>query len=233
MVEWGKFMERTVKSQRRKFLTTGFTLIEMGLVLFVSTILLIVFFQVTSFNSQYLAVRAKAFILASHFRSAVSLALQSLLFQDQRLCGAGLLFEKQPQSGGSYSYSYFVVASTTKKAVCTDPDLKDEDFNLINSSSPLIRVFRTLQLTTSTNPDINQLVLGDKLEEMTLTVRVDNSQLNFNKLLLLFRSPYADKPLLFTDTGLVGGWQNLDFELSLKNEKATVRISFTGQIMLR
>lgn len=215
----------------RRRIHRAFTLIELGLVLFISAVLLAVFFQVTSLSSQYLAVRAKSFSLASYFRTAANLSLQSQLFQEQqRLCGAGLLFYEKP---GGYRFYYVVASIKAKTALCTN--FPDADFNLIGTT-PLTRVFRTLQLTQSLDPAIDQLVLGDSLGPLKLTVKLDNdpTPLIFTNLLLLFRSPYAET-LLFTNAGSgpIANWQYVDFELSLRNEKSTIRVYNSGQILLQ
>jgi len=213
----------------------GFTLIEVGVTVAVTAIFLALTFSTISFRRDFWSLREQSFTFTKELQHFRELSFQGVALANQRVCATGLLVSSSTPPVGSTIHKTLGIAVTATTRDCL----------LVHQAS--------LNLTAIINPEFNATVvkvtpmfgftigagpyLGRTFTTTTFAVEVDGVPLNFTTLELVFRNPYGE-PVAFAnglpldDLIAPRHWAKLTFRVQLKDERAAVSVTRTGQLLL-
>ena len=214
----------------------GFTLVEVGVTIAVTAIFLGFTFSTLSFRRDFWSLREQSFTFTKEFQRFRELSFQGLTVTNQRVCAVGLLVSTMPPAAGANAKQALgvAVASTTRDCLL----VRQAVLNLTNITNPetnstVTKLTPMFGFTTGPGP-----YLSRTFTTTTLIVEVDGIPLNFLTFELVFRNPYGE-PIAFAnglpldDFIAPRRWATLTFRVQLKDERATVSVTRTGQLLLR
>jgi hypothetical protein len=210
----------------------GFTLLEIALIILITTILAGISFRFTVFTGDTLYLKNFIYKLGSNINFLKDSALSRREISLGKVCGYGILF-----STSSY-YSY--VFATTSIIEC----------DVIASTTPTAFIPSSSVYYLHTNGDIlssplEQLQIKDNFKpELELKISTfsncsfSNLFASSSKIALVYYNPYGELLLLGNSGGswtnlLPSNWQNIYLCLSYKNEERYLTINRAGQLLIK
>ncbi|GIW67346.1 MAG: hypothetical protein KatS3mg096_214 [Candidatus Parcubacteria bacterium] len=208
----------------------GFTLIEIALVVLITTLLTGFAFKFTSFSEDTLYLKNFIYKLGSNVNLIKDFSLSRREIYGSKVCGYGILFSNN---------NYLAYVFATSSHVSCD---------LIASTTPIVYAPSSPFLYLHTNGEIrtdpiSPLQIKDNFKTaLSLRISLSNNcpdnLLNFySQIALVYYNPYGDLLLLGQSAGnwvnlLPPNWQNIYFCLQYKNENRYLRLNRSGQMLI-
>ncbi len=213
----------------------GFTLVEILVVLLVTTIVAGISFQFAVFNPETLYLKNFVYKLTSNLNLLKDLSLgRRLISSDLKVCGYGLVIANKEYYGYAYATSTIF------------------DCDFLASSTPLSFVPSSPLYYVHTNGDIRQdpienLQVKDKFKTALTTdyLKISTSSENCNddlssydEISLVYYNPYGELLLLGKkntnwENLLTSDWNEIYICLKYKNEERKLVINRSGQLLVR
>lgn len=208
----------------------GFTLIELAVIILITTILASISLRFTAFSADTLYLKNLIYKLGSSINLIKDFVSSKREISGLRTCGYGILFSNN---------NYFAYAFATY------PNL---DCDLIASNSPTSYIPTSPTFYLHTNGEIRtdpipSLQIKDNFKSaLSLKISLnnycpDNLLDYYNQIALIYYNPYGDILLLGKNGGnwtslLNSNWRDIYFCFQYKNENRFLRINRSGQMLI-
>jgi len=209
----------------------AFTLIEIALVILITTILSGISLKFTAFSPETLYLKNFVYKLGSNINLLKDFALSRREVSGNKVCGYGIKFSTSSYFGYVFATSSVLDCDTLASSSPTIFGPSEPIFYLHTNGDIKQNPIEALQIKDDFKPGFSMRI------SLSSPICSDNLFNSYSEIALVYYNPYGDLLFLGKRSGtwynlLPSNWQNIFFCLQYKNENRYLKINRSGQILI-